>query len=93
MPPPPTYDQMLKNDRRCMSVIETSTTQDASPQPTEVIVQVEEAARDTQTSDRPTTTRDALRRAQSNIEASPPASSLGPPAYYQRLVLIIGILF
>jgi hypothetical protein len=89
MPPPPNYEQTLKNDRRCMSAIETSTTQqETSRRPTEVIVQMEQSAQETseqqQTSN--LSRRDAIRRVQSNVEATPPASNLGPPAYSRRLV-------
>lgn len=96
MPPPPNYETTLKNDRRSMSAIETNTTQQAS----EVVLQVEQPNEQQRVPDQQPSSQaapEALRRVQSNVEAVPPASNLGPPAYSRRLVhfkkLYLNVLF
>lgn len=76
VPPPPNYQQTLKNDRRT-----ASRTAGSISQPAEIVVESLEPS-----SDRPR--RNAIGRTLSNIEeGSPPADNLGPPAYSQRLVV------
>ncbi|KAI6176689.1 hypothetical protein M3Y97_00826200 [Aphelenchoides bicaudatus] len=82
VPPPPNYEQTLKNDRRCMSTIETSPRRNSNRRPTEVVINVENVQQET-APDRSTTARNTLRRAQSNVEASLSINA-APPSYSER---------
>lgn len=84
MPFPPNYEQTIKNDRRSMSAIEIGTTATSHPTSIEIVPPTHEPLESNPTTSRShQSTRDALRRAQSNVEQTPP-EDLGPPVYSRR---------